>query len=192
MRINIACTGGPCTGKSTLAAALFAGLKEAGSDYDLITEESRKLKKEFRSCQSPFDRFYLWIQQEREEVRSSALDGFVTDTALYQYYIQARQHAKDERDQLAVRELFRQCLDLETKDRYQLVVMARNPHEIPYKTDQSRQGSAERGRERHELLKSFLEHHCPQKLLFVSGNVQERLAAVTTRLSEMRASTPQA
>ena len=45
MKINIAIAGGPCTGKSTLAAALFAELKIKGLDYDLIAEESRKLKK---------------------------------------------------------------------------------------------------------------------------------------------------
>jgi nicotinamide riboside kinase len=185
-RINIAVTGGPCTGKSTLAAALFAYLKGAGLDYDLITEESRKLKKELRRCRSPFDRFYLWIQQEREEKRSSAADGFITDTALYQFYIQARQHAKGERDELAVRELFRMCLDLERKRRYQIIVMAKDPFEIPYKMDQARTGGEERARERHMLLKSFLEHQCPKKLLFVSGSTDERLKAVLTKLEEIR------
>lgn len=191
MRINIAVTGGACTGKSTLAAAVFARLKEDGLDYDLVTEESRKLKKEFRSCQSPFDRFYLWRQQEREELRSGALDGFITDTALYQLYIQAKQHAKDERDQLAVRELFRMCLELENPSRYQLIVMAENPFEIKYKTDQSRTGTRERALERHQLLRSFLEHHCPSKLLFVSGDVSHRLSIVLARLGELRAAVPQ-
>src|SRR5689334_9017249 len=117
-RINIAIGGGPCTGKSTLAAALFAKLKEAGYDYDLVAEEGRKLKKEFGGCRTPFDRLYLWRQQDREERRSSATNGFVTDSPLFQLYAQARQYAKDSRDQLAVRELFRMCLEIE--DRYQL------------------------------------------------------------------------
>jgi len=186
MKINVAITGGSCTGKSTLAASLFAALKEAGYDYDLVTEESRKLKGEF-SYQSPFDRFYIWRQQEREEVRSRAVDGFITDAALYQYYVSARQHARDPRDQLAVRELFRMCQELEVNGRYQLVVMALDPREIQYKADAVRNSTPEYASERHRILRSFLEHLCPEKLLFVSGGVSERREAVLRRLLEMRA-----
>jgi len=184
MKINIAMAGGPCTGKSTLAAALFAELKIRGFDYDLVAEEDRKLKKEFGHFRSPFERFYMWLQQEREELRSTALDGFITDKPLFHYYVQARQYASEPRDQLAVRELFRMCLGIE--GRYQLIVIAKNPFEIPYKTDQSRKSKEVWARERHDLVRSFVEHFWLEKLLFVEGEVKERVAQVIQKLEEMR------
>lgn len=184
MKINIATAGGPCTGKSTLAAALFAELKFRGFDYDLVTEESRKLKKEFGNFRNPFERFYMWRQQEREELRSTALDGFVTDIPLFHFYIQARQYASEERDKLAVRELFRMCLEIE--DRYQLIVMAEDPFEIPYKTDQSRKVDQDQAKERHNLIKSFIQHFWPDRLFLVNGDVKNRVSQVIKKLEEMR------
>lgn len=184
MRINIAMAGGPCTGKSTTAAALFAHFKEKGFDYDLITEESRKLRKEFGSCRNTFDRFYLWRQQEREELRSCAADGFITDTCLFQYYVAARLHKQEERDNLAIRELFRMCLEVE--NRYKLIVMAENPLEIDYKTDQSRKGSQEQALKKHRLLLTFIQHHANEKLLLVTGNVQQRIRQIEKKLKKMR------
>lgn len=184
MKNNIAVGGGPCTGKSTLASALFAELKMRGYDYDLIFEEDRKLKKELGHFRSPFERFYMWRQQEREELRSTALDGFISDKPLFHYYVQARQYASEPRDKLAVRELLRMSLELE--DRYQLIVMAEDPFEIPYKTDQSRKSDESWARERHNLIRSFVEHFWPEKLLLVKGGVQERTAQVVHRLEEMR------
>lgn len=184
MKINVAIAGGPCTGKSTLAAALFAELKKKGYDYDLVIEHDRILKREFGNFRSPFERFYMWRQQEREELRSTAEDGFITDKPLFHYYVQARQYASEKRDQLAVRELFRMCLEIE--DRYQLIVIARDPFEIPYKTDQSRKSDEEWARERHDLIRSFIEHFWSEKLFFVKGDLKERLAQVLAKLKEMR------
>lgn len=184
MKIDIAIGGGPCTGKSTLAAALFAELKIRGFDYDLVAEEDRKLKKEFGNFRNVFERFYMWRQQEREELRSSALDGFITDKPLFHYYAQARQYASEPRDDLAVRELFRMCLEI--KDRYQLIVMAEDPFEIPYKTDQSRKSDETWARQRHSLIRSFVEHFWPEKLFLVRGGVKERVSQVVQKLEEMR------
>jgi len=184
MRINIAIGGGPCTGKSTLATALFSRLKVNGFDYDLVTEESKKLKKEFGHFRSPFERFYMWKQQEREELRSTGLDGFVTDTPLFHFYVQARMYSTEKRDDMAVRELFRMCIEIE--DRYQLIVVARNPCEIPYKTDQSRSIDEERARRKHKMIVSFVEHFWPDKLLFVEGSMDERLEQILDKLETMR------
>ncbi|MDD4531600.1 MAG: AAA family ATPase [Candidatus Pacebacteria bacterium] len=183
-KANIVTAGGPCTGKSTLAAALFARLKIDGYDYDLITEESRHLRKEFGHPRSPFERLYLWRQQEREELRSSAANGFVSDTALFQYYVHARLYASEARDNLAVRELFRMCLEIE--DRYQLVVVAQDPCEIPYKKDQSRSLDEGVARERHRMTVSFVEHFWPKKLLSVHGTIEERVSQVLKRMDLMR------
>jgi nicotinamide riboside kinase len=184
MPINIAVAGGPCTGKSTLAAALFAELKIRGYDYDLVTEESRKLKAEFGNFRSPFERFYMWRQQEREELRSTALDGFISDQPLFHFYVQARQYASEDRDKLAIRELFRMCLEIE--DRYQLIVMAEDPFEIPYKTDQSRKCDESWARTRHNLIRSFVEHFWPEKLLLIKGEVEERVIQVVHKLEQMK------
>lgn len=184
MRINIAIAGGPCTGKSTLAKLLFAELKIAGLDYDLVDEEYRKLKREFGHFRSPFDRFYIWRQQEREEFRSMALDGFITESPLFQYYVHARQYASEPRDELAVRELLRMCLEI--KDRYQLIIIAEDPFEIPYKKDQCRESDEAWARQRHNLIRSFIEHFWPEKLLLVKGDAKERVAQVIKKLEEMR------
>jgi nicotinamide riboside kinase len=185
MRINIAISGGPCTGKSTLAAALFAELKFKDFDYDLITEESRKLRKEFGHFRSPFERFYIWRQQEREELRSTASDGFITDTPLFHYYVQAIIYASEPRDDLAIRELFRMCMEI--KDRYQLISFPSDPREIRYKTDQSRCLDERKAREKNDLIRSFLEHFWPKKLIFIKGDMKERTRQVIEKLMKMRA-----
>lgn len=184
MKINIAIAGGPGEGKSTLAAALFAELKVKNFNYDLIFDEGRKLRKEFGNFRSPFERFYMWRQQEREELRSTALDGFITDKPLFHFYAQACQHAKEPRDDLAIRELFRMCLEI--KDRYQLIVMAEDPFEIPYENDPGRKSTQTESKKRHYLIRSFVEHFWPEKLFFVKGGVKERVQQVLFKLEKMR------
>lgn len=183
MKNNIAITGGPCTGKSTLAAALFAELKVRGLDYDLVSEESRHLRQEMGSIRSPFERLYLWRQQEREELRSMAADGFITDAPLFQFYIKAKERAEEPRDKLAVRELFRMCLEIE--NRYQIIVIAKNPNETPFKNDQARVGTEESARRIHSSTRSFLEHFWPAKLFFVNGDVKERVDQVIQKVLTM-------
>ena len=185
MKINIAIAGGPCTGKSTLAAALFAELKSRGFDYDLIMEESRKLKKEFGHFRSVFERFYMWLQQEREELRSTALDGFISDMPLFHFYTHARLYARTKRDNLAVRELFRMCLD-KLDERYQLIIIARDPYEFSYKNDQSRESEEKTARKKHELVRSFAEHFWPERVIFVEGTVQERVSQVVAAVEKMK------
>ena len=182
-KVNIAIAGGPCTGKSTLAASLFASLKNRGFDYDLITEENRKLKKEFGDYKSPFERFYMWRQQEREELRSVASCGFITDNPLFQLYVSARMYAAEPRDRLAVRELFRMCLELE--DRYQLIVIAKDPQEIQYQTDNVRSAGNESRIRKHSLTKSFVEHFWPEKLYFVNGSLENRVNHIEEKLRQM-------
>jgi nicotinamide riboside kinase len=172
MKTNIAIAGGPCTGKSVLAAHLFAHLKILGFDYDLVLEECRKLKKEFGNFEGPFERFYMWRQQEREELRSNAKNGFITDKPLFHYWAQARQFASKPKDQLAVRELYRMCLELE--NRYQLIIIPQDPDEVNYKTDESRSSEKEIARERHIIICNFVNHLWPKKILYVHGNLEER------------------
>lgn len=185
MPYNIAITGGPSTGKSTLAARLFADLKEGGYDYDIVFEERRKFYNEFQGTASIFDNFFLWRHQEREELRSAAKDGFVTDSPLFHFYVHGRQKgSSSRRDDMAIRELFRMCQEV-VGGRYQLIVMARDPTEFPYRRDSSRSSTPEVALERHRLIQTFIEHFWLEKLLLVSGTPDERsrqvLEAVRTR-----------
>lgn len=184
-KINIAVSGGPCTGKSVVAAHLYSHLKCEGFDYDLILEECRKLKKEFGKFNDPFERFYMWRQQEREELRSSAENGFVTDKPLFHYYAQVKQFAAKPRDKLALRELWRMCLELENSNRYQLIVIARNPDEFSYRMDCSRSSTEKVARERHEIIRSFVEHMMPEKVLYVDGNLERRTKQTLKRIIKM-------
>ena len=180
-RVNIAIAGGPCTGKSTLSAYVYAHLKLKEYDYDLILEECMKLKKEFGTFRTPFERFYMWRQQEREELRSNAQHGFITDKPLFHYYAQARQFAAEPRDDMAVREFFRMCLEL--NKRYQLIAIPENPLEIPYKTDQSRSSKMEISVARHKIIRTFVEHTWPEKLLLVHGSLEDRTKQVVEKAS---------
>jgi nicotinamide riboside kinase len=173
-KINIAVAGGPCTGKSVLASHLYAHAKVEGFDYDLIQEECRKLKREFGKFNDPFERFYFWRQQEREELRSTAENGFITDKPLFHYYAQVKQFSSKQRDRLALRELYRMCLELDEQNRYGLIIMAKNPDEIRYKKDKSRSSELKMARERHEIIRSFVEHLWPKRLLLVEGGLEQR------------------
>ena len=184
-KINIAIAGGPCTGKSTLAADIFARLKREGLDYDLIGEESRKLRRELGDFRSPFERVYIWRQQEREELRSTAENGFITDSCLYMNYVKAKYFAREKRDSLAVRELFRMCMELEDQNRYHLIIIAKNPEEIPYKKDSARSSDRESALKNHDSIKSFLEHFCSEKLLFINGDLDQRVAQSMEKILAM-------
>jgi len=184
-KVNIAIAGGPCTGKSVLAAHLYSHLKVAGFDYDLVQEECRKLKKEFGSFKDPFERFYFWRQQEREELRSTAEHGFVTDKPLFHYYCQAKQFASNPRDKLAVRELYRMCLELGETDRYQLIIMPENPDEVKYKTDNSRKSKKDVARERHDIIYALVNHLWPEKLFLVKGSLEEKTNQAVKKIKEL-------
>lgn len=182
-KINIAFAGGPCTGKTTTACMLFAILKAKGYDFDLVLEESRKLRKEFGHFRSIWERFYMWRQQEREELRSTASNGFITDIPLFHFYVQSRMHIEEPRDMMAVRELFRMCLEIE--QRYQLIVIAKNPDEIPYKTDQSRSGNKQNSLTKHTLTTTFVEHFLHDKVLYVTGSTEERVQQIIDKIQSM-------
>lgn len=183
-KINIAIAGGPSTGKSTLAASLFSELKFQGYDYDLISEEARKLTKEFGHHRSPFERFYMWRHQSREEERSSATHGFVTDTPLFHFYASAIAYTSEPRDELAVRELLRMCWEI--KDRYQIITILKNTTDIPYKKDECRSGGEEIARKKHEAIETYLRHFLPGKLLYVQGDLKEKIGQVISKMKELR------
>lgn len=183
-KINIAIAGGPCTGKSTLAAYLFASQKMKDYDYDLITSESRKVRAVMGKYRNPFKFFYLWRLQDKAETSSIAKDGFITDTPLFNRYGTAQVFARSNRDKLAVGELFKMCLEVE--DRYQLIVMAKNPFEFNYSRDSTRIMSRREAAWQHRLIRDFVEDHWPRKVLYVEGTLEQRLEQVEKKLDELR------
>lgn len=184
-RINIAIAGGPCQGKSTTAAALYVSLKMTGFDYDLVQEEARILKRDFGQFKDPMDRFFFWIRQEREELRSNAAHGFITDTPLFQFYAQVRQYAVNQRDNLALHELYGMVNNLRQEGRYQLVVVPKDPEEIPYKLDESRSSKKEVARDRHGIIVGIAEHMFWPQIFRVSGSLDERVAQIVAKVEKL-------
>lgn len=185
VKIKVAISGGPGTGKSTLAAGLFARSKVLGFDYDLIGEERRRLREEMGEYRNPFERFYMWRQQEREELRSSARDGFITDTPLFHFYTQAKYFANEKRDALAVRELLRMCLEIKAAGRYQVIVFPKKAEDISYRTDNVRTSTEEDARKKNRLIKTYVEHFWPDELLYIEGSIDERISMILERIKQL-------
>lgn len=186
-KFNIAIAGGSVIGKSVLAALLFAKFKIDGYDFDLILEEGRKLKKEFGGYQSPADRLYMWRQQEREELRSNAVNGFITDTPLFQFYASARYNSTgSQRDVHILRELYRMCAYELPENRYGLIILMKDPYKnIEYKIDNSRRATKTESNERNQLTINLVEHLWPKKVLYVNGTSEERVAQVFKHVSDL-------
>jgi len=182
-KVNVAVAGGPCTGKSTLAARLYSQLKIENYDYDLIMEECKKIKNKFGSFRDPFERFYFWIIQENQELLSNAENGFVTDKPLFQYYAQVRQFASGPRDELAIQGMYNLCLGLDK--RYNLIIMAKDPYEIEFKRTNTRLSEAPVARERHGIIQNLVNHLWPEKLLLVQGTLEERLEQSVNKIKEI-------
>ena len=185
-RINIAVSGGPCTGKTTLAEVLANCLKKDGYDYDLIGEEYRRLKNKFGQFKEPVERCYMWMKQEELELNSNAKDGFVTDTPLFHLCISASLYSTTSKDEMVVEELLRRSI--EATRRYGIIALADNPREFKYVNDQIRPLGAERSTRRHLLMRAFIESYFPEKLVLVKGPPEDRAKQVAVELDKLRIS----
>lgn len=82
--------GGPGVGKSTLAAKVFAAMKDAGTNAELVAEYVKQWAWEDRKPVD-YDQFYFFGQQARREYRLfDKVDFIVTDSPvmLVSYYAQ--------------------------------------------------------------------------------------------------------
>lgn len=89
--INIA--GGPGTGKTTIAAKLFAILKQKGYDVENVSEFAKELVWEGRN-EAFNDRLYMHAEQNHRLMQmNNKLDYIITDSPLFltsvynQYYL---------------------------------------------------------------------------------------------------------
>lgn len=85
--------GGPGTGKSTTAAALFSLLKQRGVNAELVTEYAKDVVWEGRDYLLS-DQIYLFAKQNRKMVRLyGQVEMVVTDSPLLlSYYYSANEH----------------------------------------------------------------------------------------------------
>jgi len=82
-RINL--FGGPCTGKSTLAANLFGELKQMGHHCELVTEFVKTWTYQ-EKVPTQFDQVFITANQIQNEsilLRSGKLELIVTDSPIY-------------------------------------------------------------------------------------------------------------
>jgi tRNA uridine 5-carbamoylmethylation protein Kti12 len=85
--------GGPGTGKSTTAAAVFALLKQEDINAELATEYAKEIVWEGRNYLLS-DQIYIFAKQNRKLVRLyDQVDVVVTDSPLYlSYYYSQNEH----------------------------------------------------------------------------------------------------
>lgn len=88
MTIVVNLLGGPCTGKSTVAAELFAELKKKGNNVELITEYAKDLVYENRDTTFK-DQLYILAKQHHKMLMYSLnnVDFLITDSPIFLSYI---------------------------------------------------------------------------------------------------------
>ena len=88
--VKIALLGAPGCGKSTLAAYVYAMLKDDGIDGELVTEYIREhVNKHKRVPSITFQSIVYERQMEKEKILPENLDFFVTDSPHILSYIYA-------------------------------------------------------------------------------------------------------
>lgn len=85
--------GGPGTGKSTLAAALFAKMKISGFSVELVSEYAKQMVFEDRGNVLKEDQLYIFAKQHRKLlVLRDTVDYVITDSPFIQGWVYLRQN----------------------------------------------------------------------------------------------------
>jgi len=75
--------GGPCTGKSTIAAGLFTKMKTEGYNVELVPEYAKELTYDERFNILDQDQLYILAKQHRKIIRlKDQVDYIITDSPL--------------------------------------------------------------------------------------------------------------
>lgn len=133
--VKIALLGAPGCGKSTLAAYVYAMLKDDGIDGELVTEYIREhVNKHKRVPSITFQSIVYERQMEKEKILPESLDFFVTDSPHILSYIYASLYIDyndiDQRELLS--DLYAKFL-ANSRDSYDLVYVL--DHNYPPKMD---------------------------------------------------------
>lgn len=87
--------GGPGTGKSTLAAALFAKMKIGGLSVELVSEYAKQMVFENRDNVLKDDQLYIFAKQHRKLlVLRNTVDYVITDSPFIQGFVYLRQNTQ--------------------------------------------------------------------------------------------------
>jgi len=128
--IKIGLLGAPGTGKSTLAAYVFAMLKDEGIDGELVTEYIREhINKHKKVPSITFQSVVYERQLEKEKILPEDLDFFVTDSPHILSYIYASLYIDyEDSDQLELLgDLYLKFLR-ESRTAYDLVYVLEHNH----------------------------------------------------------------
>jgi hypothetical protein len=92
MKTVICLYGGPGTGKSTTAAHIFALLKQAGVNAELVCEYVKEWAWEGRHMLDGDQYYFLVKQSRRERIRFKDVDVMVTDSPVWLSAVYEQEH----------------------------------------------------------------------------------------------------
>ena len=157
--IKIGLIGAPGCGKSTLAAYVFAMLKDEGIDGELVTEYIREhVNRHKRVPSITFQSVIYERQLEKEKIVPKQLDFFITDSPHILSYIFASLYIdyKDPDQVELLGDLYLKFLR-QSKDAYDLIYVLEHNH--PPKEDGVRYQTAEEMQLLKNSIPVFLDMH---------------------------------
>ncbi len=157
--IKIGLIGAPGCGKSTLAAYVFAMLKDSGIDGELVNEYIREhVNKHKRVPSITFQSVIYERQLEKEKIIPPQMDFFITDSPHILSYIFASLYIDyNDPDQIELLgDLYMKFLR-ESKDAYDLIYVLEHNH--PPKDDGVRYQTTEEMELLKKVIPTFLDMH---------------------------------
>lgn len=182
MTKRIALLGGPSSGKSTLAAALFSTMKEIGINADLVQEYAREHINKYGAPENVLTQFLIYKKQrEKEDILPKQVEYIITDSPTILSYVYGLYYydpkSKDHRIMLA--DMYYEMM-LDGFSRYQYVFFLEATR--PYKLDGTRTQSAQEAKQIGLEIKELLRTH---KIPFSTLEMPETQKRVTQILEEI-------
>lgn len=184
--IKIGLIGAPGCGKSTLAAYVFAMLKDRGIDGELINEYIREhVNRHKRVPSITFQSIIYERQLEKEKIVPPQLDFFITDSPHILSYIFASLYIDyNDPDQVELLgDLYLKFLR-QSKDAYDLIYVLEHNH--PPKDDGVRYQTAEEMNLLKNSIPVFLDMHKVKYTVLDSGlNTVQRAERIITDVQQL-------
>lgn len=158
MTIRIALLGGPSAGKSTLAARVFADLKEEKIITELVQEYAREHINKYGKISNILSQYLIYEKQkEKEDIIPSRVQVVITDSPTILSYIYGLYYydpSNVDHQQMVI-EMYRKIIN--DIKRYDLIFYLEPTR--PYVQDGTRTQTAEEAKEIGEMVVQFLELH---------------------------------